>query len=586
MLLFKNLSIKEKLILIIQLVSMSSLLIGFTYVVFNSIDNYKEDMKNNAIINATLVGDYCAVPLFFDMSKSAEETLDKLQNIPSLEVGIVYNDKNEVFAEYYKNGNIVQISNTPKAVSWNKFENDYLSVSKPIFNDNEFAGTIYLRISTEELTMKINDYLVKITLLLVCLLAVNYLLATKLQKVLSEPILNLTKATKEISEEGNYKLRVHKKGNDEIGVLVDEYNKMLQQIYDREEALKLRSNELSNTLCDLEKTQEKLVNSEKLAALGQLIAGVAHEINTPLGAIRSSIGNIKQSLDFVLNEYPNFINELPEELKKDFLLLTKNSFKNKHMLTSKEERRYKKSITELLENHGVKNAYSYADTFVDMMVFENIENYLNLLKNKDAESIVETAYKITSLQRSTENIEYAADRASKVVFALKNSSRINNYEEQVLADITEGIDSVLILYNNQIKQGIEVVKQFESIPKIYCYFDELNQVWTNILHNAIYAMDLNGTLTIKTCVEKNWIVVAITDSGKGIPEDEINQIFNPFFSTKPKGEGTGIGLDISKRIIEKHQGEIKVTSKPGETTFSVYLPINNTKQESIEQQEL
>lgn len=571
---FKNLSIKVKMMLIIQLVSLSSLLLGFTYVIFSNITDFKEDMKNNAVINATLVGDYCAVPLVFDVSESATETLGKLQNIPSLEVGIVYNDKNEVFAEYYKNGNKISISSTVKKGSWNKFENNYLSVSKPIFSDDEFAGTIYLRVSTEELTMKINDYLVKMAILLVSLLLVNYILATWLQKVLSEPILNLTKATKEISEVGNYKLRVNKQGNDEIGVLVDEYNKMLSQIYVREEALKQRTHELTETLGDLKQTQEKLINSEKLAALGQLIAGVAHEINTPLGAIRSSIGNINKTMCFVLNEYPLFINELPKDKKAKFLELVEDSFKkNKHMLTSKEERTLKKKISKLLKNHDIANAYSFADTFVDMMVVENVENYLDLLQHEDAEKIIETAYKITGLQRSTENIEFAADRASKVVFALKNSSRVNNYEEQVLADVTEGIESVLILYNNQIKQGIEVEKVYKKIPKILCYYDELNQVWTNILHNAIYAMDLSGRLTIKTDVDKDWVVVSITDSGRGIPRDEIDKIFDPFFSTKPTGEGTGIGLDISKRIIEKHNGKIEVESEPGKTTFSVYLPI-------------
>lgn len=579
--LFKNRSIKVKLMLIIQLVSLSSLLIGFAYVIYSNITVFKEDMKNNAIINATLVGDYCAVPLVFDVSESAEETLGKLQNIPSLEVGIVYNDKNEVFAEYYKNGNKIPISNTPKTSSWNKFENEYLSVSKPIFSDNEFAGTIYLRVSTEELTIKINDYLIKMGILLVVLVIVNYFLATWLQKVLSEPILNLTKATKEISEKGNYNLRVHKQGKDEIGDLVDEYNKMLSQIYVREEALKQRTTELTKTLGDLKQTQEKLVNSEKLAALGQLIAGVAHEINTPLGAIRSSIGNIKKTLHFVINDYPIFINQLPDALRVDFLALMEDSFKNRHMLTSKEERTLKKKIAATFESHNIKNAYSYADTFVDIMVVDNVEKYLTLLQNEDSENILETAYKITGLQRSTENIEFASDRASKVVFALKNSSRINIHEEQVLADVSEGIESILILYNNQIKQGIEVSKVFQKIPKILCYYDELNQVWTNILHNAIYAMDLKGKLTVKTGVENNWVVVSITDSGKGIPEDEIHQIFDPFFSTKPTGEGTGIGLDISKRIIEKHNGKIEVESKPGKTTFSIYLPINNSKELSV-----
>lgn len=583
---FKNLSIKVKMMLIIQLVSLSSLLIGFSYVVYSNIDDFKEDMKNNTIINATLVGDYCAVPLVFDVSESATETLGKLQNIPSLEVGIVYNDKHEVFAEYYKNGNKIPVSNTFVKGSWNKFEDDHLSVSKPIFSDEEFAGTIYLRVSTEELTMKINDYLVKMAILLVCLLLVNYILATWLQKVLSEPILNLTKATKEISQEGNYKLRVHKQGNDEIGDLVDEYNEMLSQIYVREEALKQRTNELTQTLGDLKQTQEKLINSEKLAALGQLIAGVAHEINTPLGAIRSSIGNINKTLCFVLNEYPIFINELPKELKENFLNLVEDSFKNRHMLTSKEERSLKKKISKIFEKHDIKNAYSFADTFVDMMVVENVENYLDLLQNENSEKIIETAYKITGLQRSTENIEFAADRASKVVFALKNSSRVNNYEEQVLADVTEGIESVLILYNNQIKQGIEVAKVYKEIPEILCYYDELNQVWTNILHNAIYAMELNGKLTIKTYTENNWVVVSISDSGRGIPKDEIDKIFDPFFSTKPTGEGTGIGLDISKRIVEKHHGKIEVQSEPGKTTFSVYLPIaGSNNEDSIKPQQ-
>ncbi|GAA4230837.1 hypothetical protein GCM10022291_01940 [Postechiella marina] len=576
----KNLDIKAKMILIIQVVSLFSLLLGFAYVIFSNIADFKEDMKNNAIINATLVGDYCAVPLVFDVSESAKETLNKLESIPSLEVGIVYNDKNQVFAEFYKNKNSDTISNKAKKYSWHKFEDTYLSVSKPIYYEKKMAGSIYLRVSTKELRVKISDYLVKMTLLLVALLVVNYVLATWLQKYITGPILKLTKATKEISEEGNYNLRVQQQSNDEIGVLVDEYNKMLSQIYEREEALKQRTNELTITLADLKQTQQKLVNSEKLAALGQLIAGVAHEINTPLGAIRSSIGNIKKTLNFVLNDYPIFVNKLPKNLKTKFLLLIEDSFKNRHVLTSKEERAFKKQITMLLESHGIKNAYSFADTFVDMMVVADIEDYMELLKHADSENIIEVAYKITGLQRSTENIEFAADRASKVVFALKNSSRINNYEEQVLADVTEGIENVLTLYNNQIKQGIEVSKDFKPIPKTLCYFDELNQVWTNILHNAIYAMDLNGKLAIKAYVENENIVVSITDSGKGIPPEEIDQIFDPFFSTKPTGEGTGIGLDISKRIVEKHKGEIKVKSKPGSTTFSVYLPIVKTKDET------
>ena len=242
------------------------------------------------------------------------------------------------------------------------------------------------------------------------------------------------------------------------------------------------------------------------------------------------------------------------------------------MLTSKEERAYKTEIISTLEKHNLENTYSIADTLVDMQIHNNIEKYLNLLEADNSESILKMAYMITGLQRSTNNIEFAASRATKVVFALKNFARLGNSDEKELADIKEGIETVLTLYHNQLKQGIEVIKHYENVPKIFCYPDELNQVWTNIIHNALYAMELEGKLLIEIRNEEDDICISITDSGKGIQSDIIENIFNPFYSTKPYGEGSGMGLDISKRIVEKHEGKISVSSQPGETTFLVCLP--------------
>lgn len=572
--LFKNLSIKVKMILIIQIVSLLSLLIGFSFMIFSNITSFKEDMKNNTIINANLIGEHCAVPLAFDVSENANETLNKLRSIPSIEAGIVYNDKNEVFAEFYTDTLKSAVPFPGLSKSGSIFDANYLHVFQTIFYDKKFAGTIYLKVSTKELTVKIEQYLLTMFYLLIGLLIVNYILALALQRILSGPILKLTSATKKISQEGDYQLRVEKLGNDEIGMLVDEYNNMLEQIYEREESLKQRTTELTVTLEDLKKTQRKLIDAEKMAALGQLIAGVAHEINTPLGAIRSSVGNIKGSLNIILKDFPKFINDLPENLREAFFALTEDSLKNQFMLTSKEERAYKKTITATLEKYNIKNAYSFADTLVDMLICNNIEKYLELLQSKDNESIIHMAYKLTGLQRSTDNIEFAASKASKVVFALKNFSHIGHLDEKVLSDVTEGIETVLTLYYNQIKQGVEVSKDYEKIPKILCYPDELNQVWTNILHNALYAMKLSGKLDIRAYCDENYVVVSITDSGNGIPPELKEEIFKPFFSTKPSGEGSGMGLDIVKRIIEKHDGKIEVESEPGKTIFTIFLPVD------------
>lgn len=353
-----------------------------------------------------------------------------------------------------------------------------------------------------------------------------------------------------------------------------------REVMERKQAearLRAANARLQETLEELQKTQTHLVESEKMAALGQLVAGIAHEINSPLGAIRSSIENMTQDLQDILAQLPDFLLRLSEERRRDFFALLTSSRQRNLSLSPKEERRQRRALTNALHEYGVDNARKVADTLIDMGVSDDVEPFLPLLQAPNHPLILDMAYRVSGLQESTHTIMMAANRASKVVFALRTYARYDHSGELLDANIVESLETILTLYHNQIKHGVEVVRDYDDVPPIRCYPDELSQVWTNLIHNALQAMEYAGVLNLDIRQQEDAVSVAITDSGKGVRPEIRDKIFTPFFTTKPAGEGSGLGLDIVKRIVEKHQGSISFTSQPGCTTFTVRLPIRRAE---------
>lgn len=333
------------------------------------------------------------------------------------------------------------------------------------------------------------------------------------------------------------------------------------------------------TLAERSKELEiKLRQQEKLAALGKLSAGLAHELNNPAAAgkraakqLGSAIASLqKNMLSLRGKQFSSHHRQLLQQLQQQAINTT-----SQESLSPLEQSDREDILTDWLESQGVEEAWELAPS----LVVAGIEpaQLETLAKDMESQGFSEAIMWLEAtltMNGLVNEVEQSTTRISDLVGAIKNYSYMDRSAIQEI-DLHEGLDNTLRILHHKLKYGVTINKEYsDNIPTISVYGGELNQVWTNLIDNAIDAMNGKGELTIHTAIENNCVLVEITDNGAGIPAEIQSRIFEPFFTSKGVGKGSGLGLDISRRIVvQQHKGSMNFQSQPGKTAFQVRIPL-------------
>jgi PAS domain S-box-containing protein len=621
---FRDVSIKLKLTLIIMLTSSVVLLLACAAFVIYDLITFRHGMTRALSTIAEIIGSNSTSALVFVDQDAAEETLAALNAEPHIVSCYIYDVDGGVFAKYLRSDVKGERSPPlePREDSY-RFEDNHLLLFQRIVLDDEPIGTVYIRSDMQELYSRLNRYAGIGVIIMLASSSVAVLLSSRLRRVISEPILRLAQTMRVVSTNKDYSIRASKYSEDEVGLLIDGFNEMLAQIQARDEALR-ESEEMYRTIFETTGTAAIMVEEDTTISLANA------EFEELSGYSKEEIEGKKSWTQFIpedrlekLKEYHRLRRIDPDAAPtnyeaqfihregdiRDCLLtvtmipgteksigfivdITERKEETERIQTAKMEslRELVAGVTHRMNNPiGVissnNDVSSRAIGKIEEMITDlgspsprrgkegspspgSSEEHLREIK-QDGQLVRVLAV----LEKMNQVSQTASEEIAKIVANLQRFVRLDEAEWQ-FADIHEGMDNVIALMDSELSSRIRVTKDYGDIPTIYSSPSSLNQVFMSLFKNASEAIEGKGEIRLRTFAQGEHVKIEVNDTGKGIPAEDMDRIFDPGFTTKGVRVGVGLGLPICyKIVVDEHKGRIDVSSELSKgTTFTITLP--------------